>query len=84
MGPFKIEIRAVGFSGCAPKVPPGGRLFDRCKRLDCPDCLALDFVQMLQQKGISVGEATFTHHHGAVTAEVVDDLLTNTRRSGRF
>lgn len=85
MGIIAMYIKAVNKEhGCDRKAMPGEKLFKRCRRLDCPDCLFLDFVQLLRQKGISVGEATFTHYAGAVTAEVVDDALTNTRKSGQF
>ncbi len=89
MGIIAMHIKAVTKThGCDRKAAPGdangGKLYGRCRRLDCPDCLFLDFVQTLRQKGISVGEAEFVHYAGAVTAEIVDDALTNTRKSGQF
>lgn len=83
-GVFRIEITGFGLHGCDRGTVPGGQLYGRCRKLDCPDCLTQDFVQLLRQKGFSLREATFTHHAGAVTAEVVDDLLKNERRNGVF
>lgn len=84
MGIFKIEIKGSGGHGCERTSGPGEKLFKRCGKFTCPDCMAFDFVQILHQKGFSIGEALFTHHVGAVNAEVVDDMLKNERRSGRF
>ncbi len=86
MGYFEIKIKASGGNGCDRKAAPGAKLYGRCKRLDCPDCLALDFVQMLRMKSYTVVQATFTHNVGAVdpALEIVDDLLTNTRQQGQF
>lgn len=83
MGQFRIEITAVGKHGCDRSAQPGGRLHERCGRLTCPDCLALDFVQALRQKGVLIVEASFTHFTGS-NQEVVDDLLENVRTSGNF
>lgn len=84
MGIFRIEIKASGGHGCDRKAGPGDNLYARCARMDCPDCLAYDFVNLLRQKGFNVGEATFTHFAGAVTAEVVDDMMKNRRVRGKF
>jgi hypothetical protein len=61
----------------------GERLFHRCKQLDCVDCLAQDFVQMLRQKGYLLGEAKITNSWGTERA-VVDDMLKNVRERGAF
>lgn len=86
MGIFRIEIKASGGNGCDRRAGPGDKLYARCKRLDCVDCLTQDFVQMLRQKSFTVIEATFTHNAGAVVpgVEVVDNVLTNTRLAGQF
>lgn len=52
MGAFKIEIVGVGGHGCERKAKPGEKLFGRCGRFNCPDCVAFDFVQTLRQKGM--------------------------------
>lgn len=81
MGQFKVEIIANGGHGCDRRAKPGEKLYARCVRLDCPDCLANDFAQMLRQKGNALVVATFTQWPGT-EHEVVDDLITNTRKSG--
>jgi hypothetical protein len=52
MGAFKIEIVGVGGHGCDRKAKAGERLFGRCGRFNCPDCMAYEFVQQLRQKGM--------------------------------
>ena len=142
MGAFRIDIMGVGGHGCERKAKAGEKLFGRCGRFNCPDCMAYEFVQQLKQKGMiregdtATGQevihspacnpnsddgctchavpdgaevyhtttdgrlapapapagktfwrryqrATFTHWPDSPT-QVVDDLLTNERRSGRF
>lgn len=78
---FEIRIVGMGPNGCDSRSLPGERLSHRCKKLDCVDCRALDFVQMLRQYGYLLGIATIVHHHGT-TREVTDDMLKNERRSG--
>lgn len=85
MGIFAIEIKASGGHGCQRTAGPGEKLYGRCQKLTCPDCLAYDFTQMLRQKGYTIVDATFKHFAGSVDGrEVVDDLLKNERRSGEF
>lgn len=84
MGQFLITIKAIGANGCDRRSQPGEKLHHRCKRLDCPDCLAYDFVQQLRLKGMVPAEAEITHNPGRVGGEVTDDLLTNTRKNGSF
>jgi hypothetical protein len=83
MGQFKFQIAAIGSNGCDRRAAPGEKLHARCGKFTCPDCMAYDFVQTLKQKGIAVGEATFTHYPGT-KIEVVDDLVKNERRSGQL
>lgn len=83
MGQFRIVINAFGNHGCDRKAVPGERLHSRCRQLDCPDCLAYEFVQTLRQKSIVVGESKVTHYPGT-DVEVVDNLITNQREKGRF
>lgn len=52
MGAFNINITGVGGHGCERKAKPGEKLFGRCGRFNCPDCLAYDFVQRLRQAGM--------------------------------
>lgn len=84
-GKFEIKITGIGKHCCDDRTEQGERL-RRCNRMTCVDCLAYDFAQMLRQKGFRLVGGTFTHFPGAVDPEktVVDDLLTNTRQSGRF
>lgn len=83
MGQFNICITAIGPNGCDRKTLPGGKLYGRCGKLTCPDCLMFDFVQMLRMKGMTVGIAKLTHYPGTAR-EVVDDVLVNERKSGDF
>ena len=126
MGAFKIEIVGVGGHGCERKAGPGQKLYGRCGRFNCPDCMAYELVQQMRQKGmlstdgtvnlVSLGPddtlpdgaeevylnavpveggvkkqryakfphvATFTHWPGS-ESQVVDDMLTNERKSGSF
>lgn len=83
MGQFRITITAIGPNGCDRRATPGDRLYGRCSKFTCADCITFDFFQMLRQKGFIIGEAVFTHMPGTAN-EVVDDLLKNERRSGKF
>jgi hypothetical protein len=129
MGAFKIEIVGVGGHGCERKAGPGDKLYGRCGRFSCPDCIAFEFTQRLRQAGmlregdIAQGQelkdgeappdgaevyelpvqgsdaaergvpvkrywkkpqqALFTHWPGE-PSQVVDDMLANERKSGRF
>lgn len=58
MGAYKIEILAVGGHGCERKAKQGDKLHARCRRMDCPDCVAYEFIQTLRAKGmLSDGQA---------------------------
>lgn len=81
MGQFKIDITANGGHGCERRAKAGEKLYARCMRLDCPDCLTYDFTQMLRQKGCVLQVATFTHWPGT-EHEATDDLMTNVRKTG--
>jgi hypothetical protein len=83
MGQFRIEVTGVGGHGCDRTAKAGEKLYQRCGRFQCPDCMAYDFVQQLRVKGFAVEAATFTHWPGSTT-EVVDDLATNSRSKGSF
>jgi len=88
MGDFNINITATGGHGCERKAKAGDKLYGRCGRFTCPDCMAYEFVQQLKQRGmLSSGNpqqhAILTHWPGQ-PGEVVDDLLQNERKSGQF
>lgn len=86
MGAFNINITAVGGHGCERSARPGGKLYGRCGRFTCPDCMAYEFVQRLRQAGMlntPEAAATFTHWPGT-PAQVVDNILTNERQEGAF
>lgn len=83
MGQFAFTIVGVGGHGCERNAKPGEKLYGRCGKFSCPDCMAFDFTQQMRQKGFLLGEATFTHFAKG-TSEVVDDLLKNERKSGQF
>jgi hypothetical protein len=52
MGAFNINITGVGGHGCERKAKAGDKLYGRCGRFNCPDCIAYDFVQRLRQSGM--------------------------------
>jgi hypothetical protein len=52
MGAFNINITGVGGHGCERKAKAGDKLFGRCGRFNCPDCMAYDFVQRMKQAGM--------------------------------
>lgn len=83
MGQFRLEISAIGAHGCDRKARTGEKLFNRCGKFGCADCMAYDFVQSLRVKGFTVEGAKFTHFPGA-RQEVIDDLLVNERKLGEF
>lgn len=61
MGAFNINITGAGGHGCERKAKVGEKLYGRCGRFNCPDCLAYEFVQQLRQKGmIREGELAFS------------------------
>lgn len=83
MGQFTFSVTAFGSDGCDRRAKPGDRLFNRCGKFGCPDCMAYDFVQQMKQKGVTVGLATFTHRPNT-ESQVIDDLVTNTRTVGEL
>lgn len=83
MDQFRIVIEGRARNGCDRRAKPGDRLTARCSLLSCPDCLMLDFVQLLRQKGMRLDVATFIHEPDS-SDEVVDDALINKRVSGRL
>jgi len=87
MGTFNINITAAGGHGCDRKTKAGEKLYGRCGKFSCPDCLTYDFVSRMKQSGFFSGlsnpEATFTHWPDT-PQKVVDDMLFNTRQSGQF
>lgn len=52
MGAFNINITGVGGHGCERKAKAGEKLYGRCGRFTCPDCMAYDFVQRMKQAGM--------------------------------
>lgn len=92
MGNFRIEISGVGGHGC-DRVAREGEALTLALEADavwhvahCPDCMVADLVARMKANGaFSHGRAaaTFTHWPGE-PSEVVDDLLTLTRRKGSF
>jgi hypothetical protein len=88
MGTFNINITAIGGHGCDRKAKAGDKLYARCGRFDCPDCMAHELVQRMKQRGMFGSDPTndraeLTHWPGT-TSEVVDDMLTNQRAKGQF
>lgn len=67
MGAFNINITGVGGHGCDRKAKPGDKLYQRCGRFGCPDCMAHDFVQQLRQRGM-LSDVGVTH-----SVELADD-----------
>jgi hypothetical protein len=83
MGQFNISITATGGHGCERRASAGQKLWGRCQRFSCPDCLAYDFTQTLRQKGFVIEAASFTHWP-STPQQVVDDLAHNERKEGSF
>lgn len=82
MGDFKIEIVATGGHGCDRIAKEGEPLYRRCHRLDCPDCIAWEFVNALKRR-FPVRTA-YLHHWPDTKEAVVDDLLEGKRERGQF
>jgi hypothetical protein len=83
VGQFRLEISAIGAHGCERKAHQGDKLYNRCGKFGCADCMAYDFVQMLRVRGFTIEGARFVHFPGA-SQEVIDDLLVNERKRGAF
>ena len=87
MGDFNINITGTGGHGCERKAKAGEKLYGRCGRFGCPDCMAYEFVQQMKQRGFfnypPDASATLTHWPGKPD-QVIDDLLTNERKDGQF
>lgn len=87
MGTFRIEITGVGGHGCERKATAGEKLYGRCGKFTCPDCMAYEFVQQMKQRGMfncpPDATATLTHWPGKPD-QVTDDLLNNMRTQGQF
>jgi len=81
MGTFNINITAVGGHGCQREIKDGGEVYG-CQSMNCPDCLAREFIAHMQAKGVNVEEGKLTHWPSQED-QVVDDLLTR-KRSGSF
>ena len=81
MGNFNIEVKASGGHGCQREFKDGEYVYG-CRRMSCPDCIAREFVEILQKHGHSVHRAVLTHWPGE-PSQVQDNLLTGIR-SGTF
>ena len=81
MGNYRIEMEAVGGHGCQREIKDGGTVYG-CGSMNCPDCIAREFVETLKRRGSSMVYAKLTHWPGQ-TSEVQDDLLTK-KRKGSF
>ena len=86
MGDFRITIEAVGGHGCGREAKDGQTVV-RCRRMDCPDCRTIDFVETLKRGSCSVSSAKLEHWPvpgaGCTRTEnpgPVDDLLAGTRK----
>lgn len=92
MGDFRITVEGVGGHGCDRLAKPTvlgepGAHVNRCRRMDCPDCRAIDFVDTLKRSGCSVSVAKLEHWPvpgaaGTTRTEdpgPVDDLLSGMR-----
>ena len=88
MGTFNINITATGGHGCDRKAKTGEKLYGRCGKFSCPDCMAYNFIQQMKQAGFFSSEpnpqALFTHWPNDPEHMVVDDMLFNQRQSGQF
>jgi hypothetical protein len=75
----------TGSHGCDRKAIEGEPL-NGCGQESCPDCAARAFVEKFKAAGAFNynGSATLTHWPGDEKFEVVDDLVTGTRKKGRF
>ena len=83
MGDYRIEVNATGGHGCKREIKDGEANYG-CGRMDCPDCIAREFVQTLKRKGSMIRGATLTHWPGQV-GEVVDDIAElGGKRRGNF
>ena len=87
MGTFSITITASGADGCERRARAGEKLFGRCGRFTCPDCMVYELVQRMRQAGMfghsDQDRAEFVHRPGSENP-VIDDLLRNERKSGQF
>ena len=98
MGDWRVTIEAVGGHGCGrgteidatkvawPAKDATGYVVTRCRRMDCPDCLATEFVERLKRIGtVAVAKLEHWPVPGAAGtrreegAGPVDDLLRGTR-----
>lgn len=104
MGDFRITVEAIGGHGCGRgtevesskmALPPNnglGYVVTRCRRMDCVDCLTIEFVERMKKLG-TVAVARLEHWPVPAAAAgnpptwvrpedqrgPVDDLLTGTR-----
>jgi hypothetical protein len=86
MGLHRIEINMVGGHGCDRTAGEGEPLGQPCASPTCPDCAARALVAHFKDMGafnFPEASATMTHWPGT-EGEVVDDLVTGTRKKGRF
>jgi hypothetical protein len=82
LGTFTVKVTAVGSHGCQREAKDG-EVRTYCGNSGCPDCMAKKLVEDMRSRGMIEGhqeaEATLTHWPGTAS-EVVDDLLTDTRK----
>lgn len=81
-GEYTILIKAMGRHGCRREVPSGGVVIEGCGRMDCPDCQARHFINILRTTGALIIMGEMTHWPGSQHA-VTDNLKTGVRR-GNF
>lgn len=71
MGDFRLEMTATGGHGCQREKKSGEPVVG-CRRLDCPDCVLVEFVSSFHRK-FPVKAARLVHWPGQPT-EVVDEI----------
>lgn len=74
---YRIEITAVGGHGCQREHGDGDKVHG-CRRMNCTDCRAREFVELLKHMGQRVQSAILVHWPER-PGTVADDLLTGER-----
>lgn len=82
MGQYRIEITAVGGHGCEKRERGDADRVYGCRRMNCPDCRAREFVALLKHMGQQIQSAIIVHWPDR-PGTVADDLLSG-ERFGRF
>lgn len=86
MGLYRVTIEATGGHGCQREVGDGGTVFG-CRRMECPDCMVVEFVENMKRMGQHISKAELVHWPDAAQwggTSVIDEIVPSSQRIVKY